>query len=138
MQGKRPRELLPEAQMDYSHINKKEDVKIASNLNIGDVESGSLSACVTSRGPEEYAIAFVKNFLDGLGYTRLILKTDQEPAIMKLAQEVKNKRTHETVLVKGQKYSHQSMGFIENDNGGIEEQVRVSSRPDPMINPAQT
>jgi hypothetical protein len=67
----------------------------------------------------------VKNFLDGLGYTRLILKTDQEPAIMKLAQEVKNKRTHGTVLVKGQKYSHQSMGFIENANGRIEEQTRV-------------
>ena len=38
------------------------------------------------------------NFIDGLGYPEIILKSDQEPAIMSVQEAVKLRRKQSTIL----------------------------------------
>lgn len=116
---------LPEVEMDYFHINKKSDVNLATGLTVSDVQSTAVAACLCHKGPKEYAVNFVLATLNDFGYLRLALKTDQEPAILALAEEVKAKRDRETVLKTGKKYSSQSMGKVENANRRIQDQIRV-------------
>ena len=59
--------------------------------------------------PEKTA---VKN-LNSLGYKKLILKTDQEPAIVDLAKEVKDNFTGDIIPENSPVGESQSNGFIE-------------------------
>ena len=62
---------------------------------IKDSKSGSVAAeLVPRKGAEEYAIEVVKQIIEGLGYDRVMLKSDQEHSIvaLKKGSERKDKR----------------------------------------------
>ena len=81
---------------------------------------------VPSKGTEHpYAGKAVLGALNKLGYRKMILKTDQEPAIKKLAQEIKNGCSSEIVLENSQKYVSQSNGEAERAVQSVQGMIRT-------------
>ena len=79
--------LLPEFVMDYFFMGQDES-KVASHLAIKDRRSGyGMATCLDTK-TSEYAVASVINFIRETGYKRLVLKSDQEPSILKLKARV--------------------------------------------------
>ena len=80
--------------LTFLFLNKREDETTHSALNQVDVISGGLNATPTlGKAPTEYVVSSVILFLEELGYNEVILQTDQEPAILALAEAIAKKRT---------------------------------------------
>jgi hypothetical protein len=66
----------------------QDETKVASHLAIKDRKSGyGMATCLDTK-TSEYAVASVINFIRETGYKRLVLKSDQEPSILKLKARV--------------------------------------------------
>ena len=82
-------------------------------------------ACPSKGTEHPYAGKAVLGAINKLGYTKLILKSDQEPAIKKLAQEVKNGCPSEIILENSQKYVSQSNGEAERAVQSVQGMIRT-------------
>ena len=80
---------------------------------------------VLEKGKNPFAIAMISREIELSGYNRLILKTDQEPAILALCHAVAAKRDSETIVQPGPRHDPKSKGAIENVNGMVEGLLRV-------------
>lgn len=66
----------------------------------------------------------LKNKIAGWGRVKIILRTDQEGSIRAMAGALKKEREQETVLEHSPRYSHASLGEVENANSRIQGQTR--------------
>ncbi len=84
---------------------------------------------VPSKGRDPYAIKRVTQSLKALGYPRMDLKTDQEPAIMKLKEAVaKELRSDHGITMIDEESpvgEHKSNGEVENSVKRIQGMVRI-------------
>ena len=80
--------------MDYCFLGIDEkDSETATVLVIQDSVSSYMGAAqVTAKGPSSYTIAFVSSFIDEVGYPRVTLQSDGEPAIVALARSALKER----------------------------------------------
>ena len=82
--------------MDYMGLNHREPGEDACPIIVAvDEKSGTLLAHVLlQKGVEPFAVkTLVSDFRDILGYTKFIIKTDQEPAILALKNAVAKEMT---------------------------------------------
>ena len=56
-----------------------------------------MAAVVPSKGRCAHAVKKVEEMMDSLGYTKVIMKTDQEPSIMELKDSIRRSRTEEII-----------------------------------------
>ena len=95
-------------------------------LVIADAASGAIHAVYCpSKTATEYMVQVVAKFINGLGYDRVILHTDQEPSIMKQAKEVQKARARPVITRTGARYSHQSQGLVERAVRTVKGQPRA-------------
>ena len=77
------------------------------------------------KGTGEYAIERGFRMLDAMGYEELILKSDQEPSIMALKRELKERIKGTVKMEESPVGEHQSNGMVENGVQRIQGQFRV-------------
>ena len=82
-------------------------------------------ACPSKGTEHPYSGKAVLGALNKFGYRKMILKTDQEPAIKKLAQEIKNGCPSEIILENSQKYVSQSNGEAERAVQSVQGMIRT-------------
>ena len=83
----------------------------------------ALSRVVPKKGKDTYAIERLQKYIANLGYKKLILKSDNEVAIVALKEAVKRERDQDIVLEESPAYDF--MG-----NGEVEKQTQEITRPD--------
>eukprot|EP00973_Karenia_brevis_P030730 4236777-Karenia_brevis.AAC.1 len=96
--------------MDFQHpgADAKEEDKI-NILTLKDTRSKAVFCFpCNSKSPNAEIAAQIVEDLETLGYNRIALRTDNEPAIRKLQELVINTRDKETVPQNSPKYSSQS------------------------------
>ena len=78
---------IAEIVMDYVYMGS-DDTKVVPNVALKDRRSGAISATALEAKNSEYGVKHVSGFLTELGYKRLILKSDNEPAVLTLKSHV--------------------------------------------------
>merc|ERR1711973_507294 len=84
-----------------------------------------MAAVVPSKGKCACAVKKVEEMMDSLGYTKFVLKTDQEPAIMELKDAVRRSRTEEIIPEESPVEDSRSNGYIERAIQEVQGQVRT-------------
>ncbi len=87
--------------------------------NCLDTHSGATFAAVVHKGADDYAFAVVHESLKFTGRSRIIVLSDQESTVKKLASVARDSRPQETVLLNA------SAGGIERCNYEVEQQGRT-------------
>ena len=83
------------------------------------------ATAVQRKGVVDNVVAYVVGFVRSLGYRRLILQSDNEPAILALKKEVRRQLDIEVVERESPPYDHQGNGFVEVGCREIKRQCRA-------------
>ena len=108
---------VPTVSMDYFYFVKAEveDERGPPSIALVDDKTGMLgSAVLKQKGIEEWSVRVVTKFIDMLGYRKVIVKNDNEPAIMALRKEVKSMSDVEIVPEQPPAYDSRTSGKAEN------------------------
>ena len=121
--------LLPKLAMDYTYgtVLDSEEMLCVPNM-IAEKRGVVSSAEAVNKGATEYLVRAVLKFLNYLGYAEAITRSDGEPAIKTLQEEVARRRRQEgakTVVRFAPRGSSQSMGSIERANKEFWAQLRA-------------
>ncbi|CAK0858494.1 unnamed protein product [Prorocentrum cordatum] len=113
--------------MDYCFMGIDEkDSETATVLVIQDSASGYMGAAqVTSKGPSTYTGAFLSSFCDDVGYPRVTLQSDGEPAIVSLARALLKDRSKDSKDIQTQITLRHSAPGSHASNGLAESAVKV-------------
>ena len=112
--------------MDYFFLTRAEEPnKMKAVLNCLDMQSGATFAAVVHKGADDYALAMIHESLKFTGRNRIIILSDQENSIKKVASMVRNSRPEETVLLNTPVGSSASAGGIERCNYECKKQIRT-------------
>ena len=115
-------ETVPVVSFDYMFMDddqKEHEEKGMPILVAKDRKKKVVRArVVPQKGKHWYSIKIASGIVDSLGYKRVVLKSDQEPAIMSLKEGVKNESGAEIVL-------EESPGYDSKGNGEIEQAVQL-------------
>ena len=100
---------------------------------------------VDNKASEKYLATRILEDLDVLGYSGIVLKTDGERTIRKIARLVKENRSQQTMLMRSAAYSSQNNGAAERAVGShgdgqstapwADGQAPVRHSADPCHNP---
>ena len=102
--------------------------QFATALVVVDKDTGAAAAMsLLSKEATPFATEFVVRFIDRCGLTKVTLRTDGEPAMTSLADTVKDKREHGTILQQQQapKHSSASKGAAERAHWEAQSQTRT-------------
>ncbi len=86
---------------------------------------GALARSVGAKGVMPYMLKFVTGTLGVWGFKDIVLKSDQEQAIVALGRAVKDGRRDKTQLINVPWCSHASMGAVERMNQTLAGQIRT-------------
>ena len=118
---------VPHMVVDYCFLGDKEDEETLVVQVARDLDSKFLFSHAVPRkglahvhGAEE----LIKD-IDDLGYGKMILKTDNEPAMKTLQEEVRSRREAQTILENSPIGESQSNGIAERAVQALSEQVRT-------------
>ena len=112
--------------MDYFFLARADDPQRAQPvLCCLDALSGAVFAAMVHKGGDNYALAVTNEALKFTGRSNIIILSDQENAVKRLINLVREERAHDTVLLKTPKGSGASAGGIERANYEVEKQMRA-------------
>ena len=94
-------------------------------LNNLDARSGAVFPACTAKGGTEYALAVVMEATKFTGRGELLMLVDQEASAKLLADEVRARRAHNTVVLHTPRGSSASAGGIERANREVADQART-------------
>ena len=113
--------LKPIVMMDYTFVTDP-PFEALTVLDVYDQELGMVLALVVDeKGPIDYAIRSVIEYLRHWGRNDIVLRVDGEPAIKALAEAIRLGRSESTVLEMKPRYSPESMGGSREHQQGGEE-----------------
>ena len=118
---------IPTISIDYAFMNSKEaDEASQPIIVLKDRRSGTIKAhLVEEKGVNAYAIKRIGQDIGLLGYKRIILKSDNEPAIIALKDAIKQERSEEIIKEESPVGESASNGEIENAIKQVEGQLRT-------------
>lgn len=119
---------IPEGHMDYMFMeSKKDDNHLGMPILVAkDRDSKWVMASVVPRkGRCSHACNRLETMLDQLGYRRLVLKSEQEAAIIELKEDLKRVREEERTMEESPVQDSQSNGFIERAIQEVHGQIRT-------------
>ena len=116
--------------MDYCYLGAEDGDEEELSLPILVVRDGKFdghySSAMERQGATSFAVAWLKGVILELGFRRLTLKNDNEPAIVALRNKLKGEIRHVEILDEGPPpYDHAAIGFIEGGVKIIKRQCRV-------------
>ena len=116
---------VPVIASDYYYFGEKEGE--TANLEVKDCRSKmTWSTAVPAKGPDPFVVNFLLACINETGYRRLILKSDNEPAIIALKRETKAQtKDCEIVLQEAPTGDHSANGAIEVAVRDQKRQVRA-------------
>ena len=85
----------------------------------------SRARLVPQKGNHRYSIKIVSGAIESLGDSKVILKSDQEPAVMSLKDAVKSEARVDVVLEESPEYESKSNGEIERAIQTVQGQIRT-------------
>ena len=95
-------------------------------LAIKDRKTGMMqSRVVPAKGNDKYAIKRLVKDIELLGYKKIILKSDNEVAIMALKQAVKRERDQDIILEESPEYDSMGNGEVERQIQEVQGQIRT-------------
>ncbi|CAK0866686.1 unnamed protein product [Prorocentrum cordatum] len=97
-------------------VTKAELDQAVSVLNVIDCKILAQATLYANKETDDYKVSFLLGALEAWGHTTVILQTDQEPATMALAQAVRDRRSHSTLVRGSPPFSKQSAGYAEGAN----------------------
>ena len=117
---------MPCVCLDYCFLRDSDAEETLTVLVSRDADSRVTFADVCpQKGVHEYAVEQTLMNLKRLGHTKMAIKSDQEPALTALINEVKEKRHHETLTENSPVKESASNNVAEKAVQQVEEQVRV-------------
>ena len=118
---------VPTVSADYCFLGNEEDESQAPVWVMTDHETKAAFAYVCEcKGSESKGIVDqVVEDINKLGRTKVILKTDQEPAIRDVQRAVRDRRQHETILENSPVGESQSNGKVERCIQSVVAQMRT-------------
>ena len=118
--------IVPVISIDYMYLGNKGEEKGSPILAGIDAKSGTMFAqVVPEKGIHSYAVKRLSQEIRRMGYQKIVLKSDQEPAIMALKGAVRNLQELEIIPEESPAYEHQSNGTVESAINRIGKQVRT-------------
>jgi len=106
---------VPTVGADYHYMGKEGEEGTVPMLALEDAPSKVIFDMVaTAKGVNEYMVKRVVQCLDLLGHKRIILKSDQEPALVALLDEVKHRWGGEIIPELSIVQDSQGNGMIES------------------------
>jgi hypothetical protein len=115
-QKKKSEGSKPIITMDYKTFAQSQDESNMTSLVIRDSKTSMVAShiCEKKGGEDKWILDQVVADIDQWGYTDIILKTDGEPAIVDVAERVKKRRAHPTILQNPPAYDPASNGVAEH------------------------
>ncbi len=120
-------ENVPSIHMDYWFMRDDEVEENVTVLNFKEKGTKMFGAHVVRKKgiANEEATRIIKD-IEKMGCKgKVIVKTDQEPAIMAVAKEIRRLRNEDTVLENSKVYDSQANGIAERAVQSVESQVRT-------------
>ena len=112
--------------MDYCFMRDADSDPTLTCLVCRDQESRVTFADVCPRkGTHEHSIDQALLNLKRLGHSKMVIKTDQEPALVSLADNIKARREQDTILEHSPVAESAANGIAEKAVQQVEERVRV-------------
>ena len=104
---------LSQISMDCAEIANDQEAGEARKLLVGRNRQSKLTFCHLAKvqGPKVQVTRVVKNVLQGIretGNTKMVLKTDGEPAIVQLEEQIVTEREHKTLPQNSPAYDPQA------------------------------
>ena len=119
---------LPVISMDYMYLNEKDDDTNNPILAVHDSESEGVWAVFARRKrPSAYTTKKVADIIKRLGYSKIIIKSDQEPALTSMEDKVRKAMWQDM---------EDMMNEIKEECGGIQVVVQHSPVGDSAANGA--
>ena len=115
--------------MDYMFMESKgTESQVGMPILVAkDGESKWVRASVVPRkGRWPHACNRLEVMLDQLGHRRMLIKSDQEPAITELKEDLKRVRDEEIIMEESPVEDSQSNGFIERAIQEVQGQIRAT------------
>ena len=117
---------VPQVCLDYAFLRDGNETESCTILVCKDTGTKNLFADVcTRKGALEYSVTRTLGNIRRLGYKRISMKTDQEPALIALTSAVIRERQDETLLEHSAVADSASNGVVEKGVQQIEQQLRV-------------
>lgn len=104
---------VPVKSIDYSFLTDEESLQSMPTLNMIDRHTNYFHCEIVPRKEaDQYAATALRTFLENTGYTKLVLKSDQEAAILALIAMVKTQTRIQIIPEQSPAYDHASNGLI--------------------------
>ena len=122
------RELeVPVVGVDYAFMTQQEADTIPILAVRDSLYKYVAASCVPNKGGSPYAVKYLSGVLRDLGYRKLVLKSDNEPSILLLKDQVKeNCKEIEIIYQEVPVGDHAANGMIENAIKVLKGQIRAA------------
>ena len=119
---------IPTIGIDFGFAGEEEEIDDKINiLVVKDHKTRAIFAhACESKSPDDEMVTQVCEDIEQLGYSRIAVKTDGEPATIKLQKMIMKRRVQDTVPVNPPAHSSQSQGPVERGVQSVKGQIRVS------------
>ena len=123
--GANPGEI-PELGFDYFYLGDQQNTGLP-NIAARDNATGSFAgSTLEQKGRNTYAKAYLVGWIRGLGYKRVVMRSDNEPSILALLREVAAELPEiECVMKSSPEGDHQQNGLAEVSVREVKGQARV-------------
>ena len=110
---------------DYFFMGESEGPGCIAALIVKDCRTKSIIAlAVLRKGKDPYVVQRFVQAISFFGYKRCIVRTDQEPSIVALVDEVRDSWTGELMHEKSPVGDHRANGWVESGVRTVEAQIR--------------
>ena len=117
---------IPVVSADYFFMGEIESPGCIASLIIKDCRSKSIiSLAVPRKGKDAYVVQRVIQALNLFAHREVIFRTDQEPAICALIDEVRDSWTGKLMTERSPAGDHRANGWIESGVRTVEAQIRA-------------
>lgn len=115
---------IPCSSADYAFLGE-ESIDGTTPILVYDTQKSVFANVVPEKGANDFVVQQIVHDIEPTGFTDVIFKTDNEPAMHYLQKAVKSARSHKTNLENSLRGQSKSSGFNENANRFVESQIRT-------------